>query len=289
MPSIEIRKLTTGDKNSLEAFLLKHIDSSMFMLGNMHNVGLTYTSQIYSGTYAAAFDNNKIIAAAAHYWNGNIMMQGSDHLDRVVRLTLRESGRPVKGVIGLTEQVNIVVSAIALELTDTNVQANEMEWLYSLKLDQLVIPQPLQSGAVIARRIEKRDIDQIAQWRIAYNIEAIGAKNSPTLRTNCYSAIKHACKEGRIWVAETDRQLLATSAFNAQIPQAVQIGGVYTPPELRARNYARCAVAQSLIDARNEGATTAILFTPKTNTPAQKAYESLGFKRVGTYRMLLLK
>jgi predicted GNAT family acetyltransferase len=54
-------------------------------------------------------------------------------------------------------------------------------------------------------------------------------------------------------------------------------------------SYGRAAVAASLLDARAPGATKAILFTGEDNIAAQKAYVALGFRQVGSYRLLLLK
>jgi predicted GNAT family acetyltransferase len=48
-------------------------------------------------------------------------------------------------------------------------------------------------------------------------------------------------------------------------------------------------VATSLLDARAEGVRTSILFTGEGNIPAQKAYEALGFRCIGDYRILLLR
>jgi predicted GNAT family acetyltransferase len=72
---------------------------------------------------------------------------------------------------------------------------------------------------------------------------------------------------------------------NAVLPDAVQIGGVYTPPELRGRGHARAVVATSLTDARAAGATRAILFTPRPDAAA--AYRAVGFAPVGHYAVVL--
>ena len=73
------------------------------------------------------------------------------------------------------------------------------------------------------------------------------------------------------------------------IKEAVQVGGVWTPPELRRRGYGRCVVAASLLDARSEGVEKAILFTPERNIASQKAYTALNFQHIGDYRLVLLK
>jgi len=61
---------------------------------------------------------------------------------------------------------------------------------------------------------------------------------------------------------------------------------VWTPPALRGRGYARCAVAGSLLEARAGGARRAILFT--SSASAARAYEALGFTRAGEYGLLIL-
>ena len=73
------------------------------------------------------------------------------------------------------------------------------------------------------------------------------------------------------------------------LKEAVQVGGVWTPPELRGRGHGRSVVAASLLDARSETAEKALLFTGKDNIPAQKAYTALGFRQIGDYRILLVQ
>jgi uncharacterized protein len=51
---------------------------------------------------------------------------------------------------------------------------------------------------------------------------------------------------------------------------------------------ARCAVAASLLDVRDEGVELAILFTGDDNVPAQRAYGALGFERVGDFRWVVV-
>jgi predicted GNAT family acetyltransferase len=78
-------------------------------------------------------------------------------------------------------------------------------------------------------------------------------------------------------------------AFNAAAGGVVQLGGVYTPPRLRGRGYARSVVAGALVLAQAEGADRAVLFTGEQNAAALKAYRALGFRDVGDYSLLLFK
>lgn len=71
------------------------------------------------------------------------------------------------------------------------------------------------------------------------------------------------------------------------LPDIVQLGGIYTPRELRGRGYAKVAVAASLVAARQRGASRAVLFTK--NPSAVRTYEALGFRRLGDYSLVLLR
>ncbi len=77
---------------------------------------------------------------------------------------------------------------------------------------------------------------------------------------------------------------LAMTSFNAILPDMVQIGNVYVPPELRRRGYARVVVARHLARVRAEGVRRAILFA--SGPAASRAYESIGFREEGSFTLL---
>jgi predicted GNAT family acetyltransferase len=267
--------------------LLPRVESSMFLVGNMRAAGLADHGASYQGTYAAVFDRGEIIGVAAHYWNQNLVFQAPAFLEALWVAAIEASGRPVKGLIGPSDQVG--AAQAALDIDDSNVQMDETERLYSLKLEELVVPEDLNSGEVQGRRIESRDVKLVTRWRIAFALEALGEEDGPQLREECRVSIERSLDERRTWVLEAQGEPVACSSFNTAIKEAVQVGGVWTPPALRRRGYGRAVVAASLLDAQAEGAEAAILFTGMGNIPAQKAYEALGFQPIGSYRLVLLK
>ncbi len=282
-----IRILKPGDEAALEAFLLPRVESSMFLIGNMRAAGLTDRGRPYEGTYAAAFEDREVAGVVAHYWNQNLVLQAPACLDALWRAAVEASGRPIGGLLGPLDQVRAVEGA--LDIDDSNAQLDETEKLYDLRLDELSVPGSLGSGELTGRRIEARDLDLVTAWRIAYACETLGEEDSPKLRARCRASVERSLEEQRTWVLEDQGVPVACSSFNAVIGEAVQVGGVWTPPGLRRRGYGRAAVAASLLDARAAGATEAILFTGEDNIAAQKAYVALGFRQVGSYRMLLLR
>ena len=128
----------------------------------------------------------------------------------------------------------------------------------------------------------------MVECKVGLSVESLNDKDTPTLRERLRASVERSVGERRTWVLEDQGALVATSGFNTAIREAVQIGGVYTPPKYRRRGYARAVVAASLLDARAEGAETAILFTGHDNVPAQRAYTALGFCHIGAYRLLML-
>jgi predicted GNAT family acetyltransferase len=85
---------------------------------------------------------------------------------------------------------------------------------------------------------------------------------------------------GDAFLLEAGGRVVSLCTHNARISDMVQVGSVWTPPELRGRGHARAVVAGALLAA---GARRAVLFTGEGNIPAQQAYRALGFERVGDY------
>ena len=283
----EYRVLAPGDEAALETFLLPRVESSMFLIGNMRASGLIGGSQPYEGIYAVAFERGRIVGVVAHYWNGNLVLQAPDHLRTLCRVAVESSGHSLRGLAGPQAQVGEAVEALCID--KARIQLDETEYLYSLALEELVVPEGLGSGRLQGRRIESGDLDRVTAWRVDFAIEALGEEESPDLWERCRAATDRNLQRGWTWILEDDGEPVATSSFNTAIREAVQVGGVWTPPTLRRRGYGRAVVASSLLDARAEGVATSILFTGVENIAAQKAYEALGYRRIGDYRLVLLQ
>jgi RimJ/RimL family protein N-acetyltransferase len=283
----DIRLLQPGDEAALEAFLLPRVESSMFLIGNLRFSGLVDRGQPYEGTYVAAFENDDVVGAVAHFWNGNLAFQAPVHLAALWQAAVQASGRPIHGLLGPNGQVGAVHRA--LDLHGAQIQVDEVENLYSLNLADLVVPEPLRSGRVTGRLVEPRDLALLTEWRVGFSTESLGEEDGPDLQARSRIAAERVIRERRCWLLEDGDRPVSTSAFNTSFEEAVQVGGVWTPPELRRRGYARAVVAASLLDARAQGVGKGVLFTGLDNIPAQKAYLALGFRHIGDYRLTLLR
>jgi predicted GNAT family acetyltransferase len=282
-----IRILEPGDEGNLEGFLVQHLASSMFLLANMRTAGLVDGGQHYQGTYVGAFEAGRLAAVVAHYWNGNLVVQASGHLDVIWRAAVKASGRPIQGLLGPDEQISALEANF--DINENVIQLDESQQLFSLDLARLKVPPALRSGRLRARRADKRDLELLADWRVDFAAETLGDVGAAARREAYRDGVAQALRERRAWVLEDRGCVVAYSAFNAATCEAVQIGGVWTPPELRRRGYGRAVVAASLLDAQADGVGFSILFTGDGNLPAQRAYRALGFRYVGQYRVILLR
>jgi uncharacterized protein len=288
---MDLRVLTAGDEERLEQFLSAHRDTSMFLRSNARRAGLVYEGAPFQAVIVGAFESGTLTAVAAHAWNGLMLFQapdGPDAVATVARACAERSGRKVTGFAGPLAQVK--AGRAALGLADAPAAMDGCEWLYAIDLADIVVPAALRDGTIVCRppRAEERDL--LCDWRFAYDIETLGSPDSEETRQRSTAFLDTQIADGDVWVATEaadDAALLSLSAFNATLPDIVQPGGIYTPPALRGRGYAKAAVAHSLLVARERGASRAVLFT--ANPSAARSYEAVGFRRAGDYSLVLLR
>jgi len=286
----ELRLLTAGDEAGLETFLARYADSSMFLRSNARAAGLVDLSAPMQATYVAACERGAITAVAAHCWNGMVLVQAPPPADvaAVVREAVRRSGRGVTGFTGPWAQV--VAARAALSLGGARARKDSREDLYALELRELAIPAVLASGPAPphCRHPNQGDLELLARWRVSFSVEALAAVDTPALRRACRDDVGLLHARGADWVLYDGATPVAYAAFNAMLPDIVQVGGVWTPPPLRGRGYGRAVVAGSLLAARKQGVQRAVLFADPANAAAKRAYLSLGFRVVGDYGLVLL-
>ena len=279
------RWLQPGDEALLGVYLAKHLDSTVIMASNLHQVGLEHTGEPYQGQYAAIFEAGDIVGVAARYWNGNVVVSCPvEHVEAVVSM-IGTLGEPTAGLLGVSDQVVAAAGVLGLEETPTAI--NHVEDLMALNLDVLQVPELLSDDKVSYRRASRADMTVLLPWRVAYMMEVMAVQASPALETACKDSLLSGIEESRLWVLVRKKKLVAMSGFNASLPGLVQVGGVWTPKAMRGRGFARAVVAGSLMDAREAGAVRSMLFT--NNPAAVKAYLSLGFEWVGSYGLVVFE
>lgn len=254
----------------------------MFLRSNSRAAGLVYEGQPLQAEYVAAFASDQIVAVAAHCWNDMLLLQAPVEVAAVARTAVAQSGRPVAGLSGPAEQV--VAARTALGMDDRPAPKFGREELFALNLGDLVVPPPLAQGRWTCRHPRAEELDLLVDWRVDFSREALQFPDSPTLRSECERELALIHERDSDWVLE-DGSLVSYSAFNARLPDIVQVGGVWTPRTLRGRGYGRAVVAGSLVEVREQGVRRAVLFAERED--AKRAYVGIGFRVVGEYGLVL--
>jgi predicted GNAT family acetyltransferase len=285
--TISIRKLQSSDLERLEQFLSNYVETSMILRRNIKYFGFDHKDKGYYNEYLGTFDPaGSITGVFAHDWNGYIMMQAENEsiLRALIATFLDTVSRPIVGLIGLDNQVKIVVDALSLsgELYTTN----RAEELYALDLHTLSMPTNVNFSRIEMVTSDKVDRAILTCWLKAYDIETLRCEDNKTLNKHVTNH-EYLLNGIDCWALLIDGDPVSLSGFSARLPDIVEVGPVWTPPEYRNRGYARALVALTLQAAKEQGVGKSILFS--NNPAAAKAYEAIGFEKRGSYRLSLLK
>lgn len=268
-----------SDLQEVEDLLRRHVQSSMFLLGNLLDHGLGSDSR--HGLTLWVRETGGGVFAITN--SGMVLMQAPVATSADWRAAAQLIGaRPIAGASGDAVQLRAFLDASVL--SGRPARMDEDEPGFRLDLDNLVMPDNPAGFDFALRPLADAPREQMVGWRSAYLLEVLGTPADEAART-AKADIDHYLSRDSHRVLFADGEPVAMTGFNAEVPGVVQVGGVYTPPDLRGRGYARRAVALHLADARAQGFEQAVLFA--ASDAAARAYQAIGFHPAGAYALLL--
>lgn len=275
-----IRQAGPGEEAEIEAFLAGHPETSMFLRSNLAEYGLEDRQHPHAITYFRHPRTGPVGAVFGRTNSGFLMSQApaaGPELWQGFAAILQ--GQEVRGMTGDDGQVVAVLDALGLLGAAFNL--NHAEPLYRLDLATLQAPD------ADIRRPVADDVDLLSLWFAQYMRDTGQAGDqADSLRAAITRAVE-AISQGNTRLLIEDGVPVAMTGINAEVGDMVQIGGVFTPPDRRGRGHARRVVAAHMAELRDTGSKTAILFA--NNVAAARAYEAIGFERIGAYRVAILK
>ncbi len=265
---------TPSDQAAIEAFLAPHAPFAMFPLNNLAHYGMAGGSD-YAVTCWLARHDGQITDVMTLCDNGIAMpfLPSADYAGAVAAM----GDRPLSGVIGPRAQVRGIE---ALGFADAPRTLDHDEPHFLLALDQMLVPD----GPGVLCPLEDASEAVIKAWMLDYQLGALNTPEAEAQSAVESSYANYVVRDSHRVLMEDDTPL-AMTGFNAQLPDIVQIGGVYTPPDLRGRGYARRALALHLAEAAGRGVTRGTLFS--ASDAAARAYRAIGFERIGDWTLLL--
>lgn len=269
------RPALPADAARLVPFLEGHLAGSMFPLGAILRGDLIAPGVALPSFYAMhgwlAEGATDVAAFLGLTQGGTLLPQGPGADWAAFRPYL--SGRQIAAAVGPAAQVPLVLHGLGLERHPRRSDKDEPG--FDLWLDRLVMPD------VTGYRLQpltRALLPLAADWRSLYlqELQALPPE----------AAQARADEDVWRWLLAGDHRLLmagdrpvALTGFNTRLPDVVQVGAVFTPPDLRGRGLARRAVALHLAEARAQGIRRAVLFA--ASAAAATAYRAIGFQPQG--------
>lgn len=187
--------------------------------------------------------------------------------------------RRLIGVLGDAGPVHGVLAAAGLSRVPCRMSSDEPH--FSLDLARLRMPDAAGCALVPLGGAWR---GTATAWRQAYAAEVLG-ETEESAAAIAEASVASFIERDSHRILVRDGEPVAMTGVNAELPGIVQIGGVFTPPELRGRGHAHRAVALHLQEAQGRGVREATLFA--ASDMAARAYVSLGFERIGTFSLVL--
>ncbi|MCR9274102.1 MULTISPECIES: GNAT family N-acetyltransferase [Mameliella] len=272
-----IRKATPADIGPMAAFLDAHVETSMFLLGNLEAHGTEDTTHPH-GTAFFLRETGDGITGVFGCTNGGFLMCQLPGLTATEAQTYAHllKGYTLQGMTGEADQVQVILDA--LPVPPEAWRLNRIEPLYRMDIGGLTPGSDIRPPA-------EADVPWLSDWFAQYMTETQTAPPGD-LHAAATRRAELAVGAPRIRIMDRDGSPVAMAAINAKAGQAVQVGGVFVPPDRRGQGFGGQVVQALLAEMAGQGVTTAILFA--ASPEAAKTYERIGFARVGGYRIAML-
>lgn len=278
-----IRAVADADLDAVRSFLEAHVDTSLFLLGNLVCLGPRLGEDPRSGNFKLVEEEGRIVAVFCLTRRGNLLVQagGRTELAGDILAACRMEPMDVCGAIGEAPTAEAVWRLLRKDpgfvpLTDSR------EVLYAL--EPLPGPETL-SPAVTARSLVPADFDAWQPLNTAFCVELdLPREESPATQRALF---EKRARDGLWWGTFQDNTLVSIACLNAVYRDLGQVGGVYTHPACRRSGLSRTTMTRLIHDAaRTHHLRKLVLFTGEDNG-ARRLYESLGFLERGAFALLL--
>ena len=274
-----MRRAGPADLAELTDFLRAHIETSMFLLGNLEAHGLNASDHPHATTYILRCETNRITGVFGATQGGYLMCQmpalSRDEARAALRLL---PGHPLRGITGDVAQVATFLEVLPVLASDW--EMNVVQPLYATDIADV----PFHDAHIRAARRDERIM--LERWFADYLQDTGFSQVALAVDEVAVRAAAAIGAEDVVLLADAQDIPIAMSAINARAGDVVQVGGVFVPRDLRGQGLAGRVVAAQLHALARTGVTRAILFAASTD--AARAYEKIGFRHIGGYRIAML-
>jgi hypothetical protein len=193
----------------------------------------------------------------------------------------RRQGRRCSSIVGDAESVLDMWAQLRTSW-DRPRDVREEQPLLLLDIPPQVSPDP------DVRRVRPDELEVLLPAAVAMYTEEIGFSPAGADGGALYRArVAELIAQGRAYARIEDGRVLFKAEIGAATAQACQVQGVWTAPHLRGRGLGAAGTASVALAAQATIAPRVSLYVNDHNRVAQRVYERVGFRRVGTFASVL--
>ncbi len=278
MGKITVQKWDAFAEDKLLDFLYQYKETSLFLLDNYQRCGPKLQQELFSGNFKILVDADQICAVFCLTKSGNLLIQSDhkkDYSDVIYKACIEEE-ISITGFVGGWIDGDLFWKYIKKINPEVSPKNLSKEKLYVLNLSK-----ETGTNHDEVRFLNEKDFDNWHQldqcYRKETNLPAHGTIDQQRQQFDARAKKEHWWGLGNTTVG----------CFNACVSEIAQIGSMYTKPSNRRQGQAKKLLETMISDAYNShDIRTLILFTDQDNIPAQRLYESLGFKQIGYFGLL---
>ncbi|WP_244932316.1 GNAT family N-acetyltransferase [Nocardioides sp. W7] len=221
------------------------------------------------------------LVAACHVGANLVPVQASADDARTFAERALARGRTVSTIVGPHEAVRVLWDGVAGSWG----RPRETRWgqpHLELSGAPLVAPDP---GV---RRTTRQDLDELYPACVAMYTEEVGISPEYGGGADLYRArVTQLMNRGWSFARFDEGRLVFKAEVACASPYAAQVQGVWVPPDRRGEGLAIAGMAAVADLVRREIAPVVSLYVNEWNTPARRAYATVGFRETSRFSTVM--
>lgn len=265
----QVRRLWEGDRAALEVLLAAEPGYSIFLKGNLDQLGLRSGVARYWGAFASGQLRGALMMVerrAALY-----APPGAD----VQPLAEVAGEQDVEFTMGRTDLVEAILAANSR----LRVERREDHIFAELAARWWRRRWPAPARATVVRRASRADVEALTRlYTGASGFEGMAAGQVREIMSGRVEVL-------RTYLAEVEGRVVAAASTSAETRTAAMIGGVWTDPAWRRRGLSTAVVAALSRELLGERRVP-YLFYLIDNAPAERVYARIGYHPIGHWTVV---
>lgn len=266
----------------VEAYLVSRSAQTLFLASNLARSGFQGEGR-YGGTFLGVFQLGQLRGLAQLVNMGSLLVSVDvpDAVPPLVSAVLEQPVEPVR-FLGMANELGDFLTEYRRSRPVAPRFTRECV-LQSLSPENLAVPSTMRGF----RAATLDDVELLLPWVRGFHEEELREDPARIDEAALRATLEDKVARGGRYLLEEDGVAVSTLAISAEASGMVQVGGVFTPRELRGRGHAtRLLACFAHFHLNGLGARRVVLQVGEDNHPALRAYEKVGFRTVGRYHFV---